>query len=704
MMTMGKLLKLTLQSLLGLVVTIILIVAAVFVPSSVAVTPAEKVIQSGYSPLLKAEDVNKRWQIGEGSSVYATVKLADKPINVEFPSVQGDLDFFTVNPDQIKGSAKVDVRSVKSGLWLRNAAIKGGNLLDAAHFPEASFQLEKIEKWPDVWQQGKPTSFTMNGVITIKGISKQVSFDCEALFTKKQLVLKADTAAQLQDFNIDKASLGSLQLQDELQFHARLILTEKDYQPVTQPVLAQADKTAGFDAPTRYQANVTVNWENKKLAGSMNVTTKNDTGKAQNDIYFHIYPNQFRNTEALDSPNWKQLLGDNADSGWIDIKRVKVNGQEVAANVQETILQVPVKDWKPGETEAVDMEFEIKLPKNKSTLSYDDHVMWLGNWLPIRAVYEDNGWKLDPYYGMGDPFYSDIANYQVNITAPKKFLVASSGMQTGKSANGETQTYTMTANQVRDFAAVIMDDTYQVIQDQVGHVTVNTWYSKADDFDEVKKLHAVGMRSLNYYSQNFGEYPYSEYDMVSTGGYFGGMEYPGLVFIQDIYYLKPQFRSAHVIAHETAHQWWYGMVGSDEVNEPWLDESLTEYSAVRFLLDQYPDLGRDTLYMNKNNMQTLAQAEKNGEVVSSPVTKFSTWNNYSWLVYSKGSDMWYELEQGVGRDKMNQALQQYFASNKFKNAHSKDLTGAFASVLGPKVNQYFDAWLHGGKTSFNDGK
>jgi len=447
---------------------------------------------------------------------------------------------------------------------------------------------------------------------------------------------------------------------------------------------------------TTYDANVRVDVNNKTTTGTLIVSTKNDTGKPQDAVYFHLYPNTFKDLSKLTGQVWNDVLGKQPKPGRIDITGVKADGKDTAYAVKDTVLEIPLSNWTEGKTANIEIAFTIHIPMNNLRLSYDDNAIWFGNWLPIRAVYDKDGWNLDPYYAIGDPFYSDIADYIVKVTVPENYKIASTGSETKPSAVlGGERTYSFAADQVRDFSMTVMDPIYDSLVGKAGDVTVRTWHRKTDNKERVQFLHDVAIKSIAYFSEKYGAYPYDEYDVVRTGGYFGGMEYPGLVYIQSNYYNDPNPFGAVAVAHETAHQWWYAMVGNNEVKEPWVDESLTNYSTLRFLLDQVPDIGKWELLRRTRDLPNATKFEQMNESVGMPVNQFSQNASYAKLVYTKGPEMFYKLDTTAGTDKINEALRHYFTKFQYKNATGKDLIDSFAAVYGEGVRDYFDAWLHG---------
>ncbi|MCM3694152.1 M1 family metallopeptidase [Neobacillus niacini] len=451
--------------------------------------------------------------------------------------------------------------------------------------------------------------------------------------------------------------------------------------------------------PTVYDSTITVNVEEKTLTGTLKVKSTNNTGKNQDKIYFHVYPNQFREGVDLIGGFWRKIIDENSVPGAMEMTEVQVNGNRGNFEIKETVLEIPLEKWKKGETIDLNFKFTMKVPKNNGRFAYDDNAIWLGNWIPIQAVYDEAGWVTDPYLSMGDPFYSQVGHYTVKVTVPGTYQITSTGKE-GEAIKEQdgSKSYTTTIENVRDFAMVIMDQNYEKFSDQIGETTVNTWYLASDSQEAAKQNHEAGIKALSYFSEVYGRYPYPEYDIVWTG-MFTAMEFPGLIYLPKNI-LESNETEIGSVVHETAHQWWYGMVGNNEVKEPWLDEALATYASTRFMLEEFPENGAAIFEMRKQMTEGTERDEKKGIFIGSPVDKFTSIGSYSQLVYQKGALMLENLEKEIGKEKMDQLLHTYFKEYQFDVATSSDFISVFTEELGPGAKEYFEAWLTGKEPEF----
>jgi len=474
--------------------------------------------------------------------------------------------------------------------------------------------------------------------------------------------------------------------------------------PLGQLAIPSSEKEAvpmgSVMTPPIYAVEASIDPDLLQIEGKMKVTFTPVDAK---QVFFHLYPNAFREVKGKGHEEWRKLLGENPKPGGIDIFDVKVMGKSATANLQgadRTILHIPLAGTTSKRME-VDMSFRLQVPKNNGRMSYDKHAIWLGNWLPILALKDAAGWRLDPYTPIGDPFYSETADYQVKISVPASYSIATTGYENQASvtqfASSNRREYSIKADNVRDFALVVLDDTYKKSVAKQNGTTINTWYQTTDNAFRVQNLHQTAAASLAYYSAQFGAYPYPEYDVVKTGGFFGGMEYPGIAFIERSFFqLKtPYVNALEVVAHETAHQWFYGLVGNDQFHEPWVDESLATYASLAFMNQYEPNISQHVLFRRIASGELAAEYAKAGLTARDAVTDFPDMKSYSQLVYSRGASMLWELREAWGESRVHGVLKQYVSDKQFKNATGPDVMEAFSKAAGVDAQAYFDYWLGG---------
>ena len=240
-----------------------------------------------------------------------------------------------------------------------------------------------------------------------------------------------------------------------------------------------------------------------------------------------------------------------------------------------------------------------------------------------------------------------------------------------------------------------MSKDFQVLKKDTGKAEVSYYYYRDEKAEESLN---IACESIEYFSQTFGAYPYSTYAAVQTGFCYGGMEYPGLSMISDA---LDDLNNKYTIVHETAHQWWYSAVGSNQLENAWMDEGLTEYSTVMFF-ENYPAYGLE----RKNLVQSAYSAYKAffdvysqlfGETdttMNRKLDQFGGEYEYVNVTYNKGLILFDNLREALGDKKFTNALKRYYNEFCYKIAKPEDMVSCFEKV-GVDVAGFFASYVEG---------
>lgn len=444
-----------------------------------------------------------------------------------------------------------------------------------------------------------------------------------------------------------------------------------------------------------YEIKVKLHTENKTLNCNEKINYVNNSMSTFENIYFHLYPNAYKTKET--SPT---LFGNESaiyplgfTPGYLDIIGLNLNNKKADYTIEgidKTILNIKLdKALKPGESIALDIDFNVTIPAATDRFGGYNEFFNFGNWYPIAAVYDESGWNLDPYYKIGDPFYSDIATYNVKIDVPKEYIVAATGEMISEDINNNIKSYTFKENTVRDFAWVA-SSSFSLEEKDIDGIKIKCYGIKSNSESNEAAMTAA-VNSIKTFNKTYGKYPYKNYSVVCTN-FPSGMEYPELVLIGKNYYdTKNLSYLEKVIVHETAHQWWYSTVGNDEVDEAWLDESLAAYSEAIF----YEKKDNSKIYFQSTiTPYNKAKASLRGnETFLKPVSKFDGWTDYGSLIYSKGPIMLNTLRDQIGDETFFKVMSTYYDKYKFKNAKTGDFIAVVEEVTGNKWNKFFQEWL-----------
>lgn len=447
-----------------------------------------------------------------------------------------------------------------------------------------------------------------------------------------------------------------------------------------------------------YTLDLSLDPEHAKLKGVLDFIYVNEEARPMGSLLFMIYPNSFLREDfgAFTPSDMKQAYPNGFSQGSMDIIGVTSQGKPLEYTIKgsqnhELWIELP-SEVTVGDRAELKIAYEVTVPNCYGRFGYGDSTWSLVNCHPILAVYEE-GYQSYPYYAMGDPFYSEVADYKATIAVPEDYEVAVTGhVDKVKTRDGQ-KLYTVDAPNRRDFGFVA-SDAFKVAEKKIGDVTIRSYYFSSDLIGE--QALEVGADSIDVFSRVYGEYPYRDFNVVQTNFYIGGMEYPGMVLIDDsMYNVMNAGIMEMIIAHETAHQWWYAQVGNDQVSDPWLDEGLTDFSTALYFEENYKKSGeamaqrlvRDNYeYMEK----VVTQTTKGVQRIDAPTTEYSDSYLYSLIAYGKGAQLFAALREELGDEAFFKALQNYLATYRYQLVDRDDLEKAFEEASGRELTPWFD--------------
>jgi hypothetical protein len=464
----------------------------------------------------------------------------------------------------------------------------------------------------------------------------------------------------------------------------------------------EVNKVAPIEKGNFYNINAQLNATDKTLNAKEDLRYTNTENIELNELYFHVYTNAFKQKETAPFlfDDFDRAYSRGFESGFTEITSVKVrDGEDLKYSFQgegNTILKVELKEpLKQGTSVELSMDFKVTIPPANERFGYGENHFNLGNWYPIAAVYDETGWNLDKYYPIGDPFYSDSSNYEVTIKAPEEYMIASSGALVNEKDEGNNKIWKFQSSNMRDFAFVANKD-FKVVEKKIDGTVVKSYYYKNDEKRGKEALNA-GVESIKIFNEKFGKYPYPVYSVVETV-FPSGMEYPGLVYISENYYKTLSNRDSLIIVvvHETAHQWWYSLVGNDQIDEAWLDEGFATYSESIYV-ENALSKERGKNYFNSSveerHNEVIADKIIDGVVVKG-LEDFRNWEDYGPTVYTRGAVVLNELRNKFGDEKFFQIMQGYFKEYEFKIAKTEDFMNVSEKVTGQQLDEFFNTWLY----------
>lgn len=436
---------------------------------------------------------------------------------------------------------------------------------------------------------------------------------------------------------------------------------------------------------------------------SEDISYRNNSENSLDEILFHLYPRSFREdskSSVVSTLNYSKCYYNGHSFGDVDILDVCIDGISVETKItgnDEDILLIKLSNTlSPDDSVDIHIESHVTIPNINHRFGYGENTINVGNFYPIACMYENGDWVIDSYHYNGDPFYSDMANYNVSITADSSFTLASTGNILDTVSQDSISTYTISAKAVRDFAFVLSDN-FSMVSDSIDGVEVKYYYYNNQYPNECLQ---AGLDSIHTFNTLFGKYPYSTFNIVESNFVHGGMEYPNLVLISDAVDIQSDY--INVIVHETAHQWWYGLVGNNEFDFGWLDEGLTEYSTILFYKEN-PSYGVDTDILIKNTNNSFATFVdvytrvfgKVDTTMNRALDEYTNESEYVYIAYVKGLLLFDSLEEILGHEKFIKCLSQYYSDFKYDIATPDGLISSFEKASGRELSSFFESWING---------
>ncbi|HCF49736.1 MAG TPA: hypothetical protein DER60_05610 [Syntrophomonas sp.] len=427
---------------------------------------------------------------------------------------------------------------------------------------------------------------------------------------------------------------------------------------------------------TSYQMDLYLDTLNRTIYGQSLISTVNSSGGVLGELWLTVYPQAFQSKGLSPAPAAAYSQG--FSRGGMQIKQIQVNGENSEFLMEDISLKIMLlRELLPEQEIDIRISWLAEVPRVGYRYGTQDGIFMLGHIYPVLNTLTADGWCLPTNIPFGDPFCLSAANYLVRINAPQHYQLLTSGEKiAGLALDNGRENHLFKAEMVRDFSLTAVSG-YEKLQQQHQNTTLNC-YVPPRLKEEGKQMLAEAGRILEYFNCMWGSYPYGELNLVVAPMHgFAGMEYAGVVYVAENQLSSPGL--GNLLAHEIAHQWWYGMVGNDQYDEPWLDEGLASYSA--------------SLYLNYRQATTSStpmavQAMK----LDRALPEFSGPDQYHSVAYQGGESFWWALEEELGHDKVQKILRSYLAKYKYQLASTADLKQVINQEAHRDMSSFFSRW------------
>ncbi len=449
---------------------------------------------------------------------------------------------------------------------------------------------------------------------------------------------------------------------------------------------------------TKYEIVAEYVPDTSTVTGAVKVEFVNDSDNTVEELKFNLFANAYRKDAVYKAVSASRAgAAYYAGESYGGTTVLSVNGGKSwsVGGVDENILTVELEETLyPNERVVVDIGFLTKLARVEHRTGVTRAGVNLGSFYPLLCGRKDGGFYECAYYADGDPFYIECADHKLTLTLPSGYVMAATADGVAVKGLESKKKHTVSATNVREIA-VFASENYRVLKGEWGGVTLKYYYLNEDGATE---RFALMKDAFAYFSSAYGGYPYGEYAVAEAGFCYGGMEYPAISVVDCDLTGEDM---AWAIVHETAHQWWYAAVGSDQTQNAWQDEGLAEYSTMRFF-QKHGGYGIDGAAKADGALAAYREyCRVYGSVFGTLDTRMTrglaeylSEYEYRAIAYDKGAVLFDMLKKSVGEKKFAAALKAYYKANLFEIATPSDLVAAFERV-GVDVAGLVDSFLSG---------
>lgn len=461
-----------------------------------------------------------------------------------------------------------------------------------------------------------------------------------------------------------------------------------------------------------YKMEINMDEDHYQFEGEQWLTFTNNSPDTITRVFYHLYYNAFQPESMMDVRSRTIVDPDGRVSdriahldedeiGYHHIISLEQDDMAVEYDIQQTIMKVELqRPIYPGDASVFHMKFESQVPvqiRRTGRDNKEDVEFSMAQWYPKMAVYDRDGWHADPY--VGREFYGEFGRFVVNINIDRDYVIGATGtlVNPEEIGHGYTQedirrnrriTYKFVAENVHDFAWAADKEFVHTTARMYDGRPIHFFYKpETANTRNWKKLEEMAPKYFQYMADHFGRYQYPQFSVIQGGD--GGMEYPMCTFILGS---GDDFEGFFgLFVHEATHNWYYGQLGSNEANYPWMDEGFTTYAEYELMHDVLNEEGDP--HLRAYALYNQYQYSRLREPMSTHGDYFSTNKAYSISSYYLGSMFLNQMRYIVGEKAFWSGMMKYFNQWHFKHPRPEDFVRIMEKESGMILDWYLNYWV-----------
>lgn len=490
------------------------------------------------------------------------------------------------------------------------------------------------------------------------------------------------------------------------------------------PFCAFAQNKNGYwQQEVNYTMDIDMDVKEHQFHGVQKLIYTNNSPDTLHQVFYHLYFNAFQPGSMMDiraknivDPD--RRIGrrieklEKDEIGYHKIKFLKQGDQELQFQIQETLLQAQLLEpLAPGESTSFNMEFDSQVPLQIRRSGRDNKEgvdFTMTQWYPKMAEYDEDGWHPYPY--VAREYYGVFGTFDVNISIDYRYKLGGTGTlknsefkwNVAKEENGiktyelssnkkEKRTWSFHAENVHDFAWAADDEFIRTSTTGPNNIELNFFYLPGKWQENWELLPSYTIRFFELMNKNFGVYAYPQFSVIQGGD--GGMEYPMCTMLKGTGKLNGLIG---VMVHESAHNWYYGMLASNEFQYPWMDEGFTSFAeeeVLNIIMEKNEENAHLRAYATHKYYMSLSDREP----LSTPGDYFEKNRHYGISAYHRGEVFVAQLRNVVGEEAFNKIMLRYFDEWKFKHPKPNDFIKIAEEESGIQLDWYLNFWMNTNK-------
>jgi len=426
-----------------------------------------------------------------------------------------------------------------------------------------------------------------------------------------------------------------------------------------------------------YRISISVDREKRQVEGILNIRYYNNSGIDLREIFFRLYMNNPAGTPMLISSVEVGEIpvdfsySEDFSSFKVELNRKLIHGQAITLKISYSIDFSNNPDYFFG------------------FAGFNENSFSLPHFYPTAAAIIKGEWILDKLISGGDLLSADSSWYLVEIETDDKVIIVTTGIEVGSDVRGGKQKRVFTAGPVRDF--FICGDESFIPSVTISGETDIVSYSPREDSGSSAGAAQITSSAISLFNSKFGFFPFNEMKVAALPMTVLGVEFPGLFAINEkLYKETDDYLFEPTIVHETAHQWFYSLVGNNQLREPWLDEGFAQYAVWLYYRERYGSSAALNLF--NSFIKRWERVNRENIPINKPVD-FYKGKEYGAIIYGRAPLFLIEVGNIMGEEEFLRFIRHLITRYSYKFINTEIFREELFRFSGKSMDSLFSRYF-----------